>query len=342
VCSSDLFPSHDQKGLGIPTTLTGGAGTGTTNNFVAIKTLIKRLQYARNKLTEFWMQQIDIIRRSMGFRDLPSIEFDIDDFGDENALRRLLIEMADRELISDELLQERFGHLPDLEKSRIKREMKERDKAGRPKASPFHDTQFNESKVKTALQRGYITPEQAGVDIVPGTEKQVSPFSEQINTRIQQGQKGNQDSKKPEDKQAGRKGRPTGSKDSQPRQRRFTPQTRASLELWANDVINKISTSLKPFALQYYNKRALTQLSTAQVQEFENIKFSVLSNVEPYAVVTEDLIQQLLLEYINPSIFDNFQELKASVLQSVERDLTIEEINKLKSMAYANHYIKEE
>ena len=54
--------------LGIPPTLTGTFGaSGTTNNFISLKTLTERLNYVRNILLDFWNTQISIVQSSMGF-----------------------------------------------------------------------------------------------------------------------------------------------------------------------------------------------------------------------------------------------------------------------------------
>ena len=54
-------------GLGIPPTLTGAAtGGGYTNNYVSLKTLIERLEYGREILSQFWRQEIEMVRKAMG------------------------------------------------------------------------------------------------------------------------------------------------------------------------------------------------------------------------------------------------------------------------------------
>ena len=49
--------------LGIPPTLTGTFGaTGTTNNFISLKTLTERLNYIRGIVLEFLNEQLNIVR----------------------------------------------------------------------------------------------------------------------------------------------------------------------------------------------------------------------------------------------------------------------------------------
>ena len=102
-------------GLGIPPTLTGTYGAaGTTNNFISLKTLTQRLQYGRDVLTEFWEREIALVQKAMGFRSPAKVEFDRMDLSNEEAEKSLLIQLADRNIVSDELIQTRFGFDPDM------------------------------------------------------------------------------------------------------------------------------------------------------------------------------------------------------------------------------------
>ena len=142
-------------GLGIPPTLTGAfSAGGTTNNFVSLKTLIQRLQYGRDVLLSFWEDEIEMVQKAMGFAEPAILEFDYPDLGDSDSEKALLIQMADRNLISDELLQERFSHSPKMEKTRIKREHDARDAKKFPKkGSPFYEA---------IIQPGQEEPAQTG------------------------------------------------------------------------------------------------------------------------------------------------------------------------------------
>lgn len=128
-------------GLGVPPTLTGmaGNGGGFTNNFISLKTLVERLQYGRDQLTKFWEKEINIVRKAMGFRKPAHVVFDQMSLSDEAAEKNLLIQLADRDIISHETILERFKEVPSVEKMRLKREGKDRDKEVFPgKVGPFH------------------------------------------------------------------------------------------------------------------------------------------------------------------------------------------------------------
>ena len=127
-------------GLGVPPTLTGMAnnGGGFTNNFISLKTLVERLQYGRDQLITFWEKELEIVRQAMGFRYKAHIHFDQMTLADEAAEKNLLIQLADRDIISHETLLERFKEIPQIENIRIKRELAKRDTVGPDKAGPFH------------------------------------------------------------------------------------------------------------------------------------------------------------------------------------------------------------
>ena len=112
-------------GLGVPPTLTGmaGNGGGFTNNFISLKTLVERLQYGRDRLVKFWEKELEIVRKAMGFRYKAHIQFDQMTLSDEAAEKNLLIQLADRDIISHETLLERFKEIPQIENIRIKREL---------------------------------------------------------------------------------------------------------------------------------------------------------------------------------------------------------------------------
>jgi len=135
-------------GLGVPPTLTGmaGNGGGFTNNFISLKTLVERLQYGRDLLKKFWEKELELVRQAMGFRYKAHIQFDQMSLSDEATEKNLLIQLADRDIISHETLLERFKEIPQIEKIRMKRELKRRDAIGPQKAGPFHPPPVPELK----------------------------------------------------------------------------------------------------------------------------------------------------------------------------------------------------
>lgn len=176
------------SGLGIPPTLTGAAtGGGFTNNFISLRTLIERLKYGRDTVTKFWEHEIRLFQKAMGFRHPAEIVFDRMTLSDEAAELALLIQLADRDLISVEAIQERFGLVPDIEKLRQKRESKARqDKNTPPKASPFHNPQQDHELNKIALQSGQVAPSQVGMELPDKKDGEKTLLEHQADIQNQQ------------------------------------------------------------------------------------------------------------------------------------------------------------
>jgi hypothetical protein len=279
-------------GLGVPPTLTGMAtnGGGFTNNFISLKTLVERLQYGRDLLTKFWEKEIEIVRQAMGFRHKAFVQFDQMSLSDEAAEKNLLIQLADRDIISQETLLQRFKEIPQIEKIRLQREVAERAEEKNPnKASPFHTPQHKENLEKIALQSGKVLPSDVGIKssvpkdlLVP--PKIPSPF----------GGGGVPQSPKP----SSPNGRPPLSPDTEPRKKRVDkPKSKpgvAELVVWAEETWDNISDVLNNAFLNHKNKKNLRQLTKAEVNDLEQLKLDVLTNIDLLSRVDTKSIHKVL------------------------------------------------
>lgn len=133
-------------GLGIPPTLTGTADKGGfTNNYISMKTLIERLQYGRTLLENFWHEELRLFQLAMGWKEPPTVRFSMMNLADPVAEKALLIQLADRDLISIQTLQERFGEDPDIEAARQRKENRDRESGQLPdKSGPWNDPQLDD------------------------------------------------------------------------------------------------------------------------------------------------------------------------------------------------------
>ena len=315
-------------GLGIPPTLTGTFGAaGTTNNFISLKTLTQRLQYGRDVLIKFWEEEISLIQKAMGFKYPAKIEFDRMDLSNEDSEKALLIQLADRNLISDELIQTRFGFDPDMEKTRLNRETRERhSKRMVQKSGPFFDPQFENSLKKIALQVGIATPSQLGLDLEQkknGEKTALEMKTTKINDNTIPG--------------VPQQGRPRLSKDSKKRKEKtFMPRSGAKMVLWASRAQDKISEIINPMMLEFFNKKNLRSLSNTETIQLEDIKTNILFNINPYALINNDIIIQAS-DSNNDNIKNYYIWLKA--LQSdLARELTVDEIKQAKASFYSMVY----
>jgi hypothetical protein len=279
-------------GLGVPPTLTGapGNGGGFTNNFISLKTLVERLQYGRELLTRFWEKEIEIVRKSMGFKRPAQIAFDQMSLSDETSEKNLLIQLADRDIISHETILERFKEIPSIEKIRLKRESKERDKESLPeKASPYHNPQHDKDLEKIALQTNKVTPNDVGLETsIP--ESDILHMSKPEPT----GGPGLPNKPKP----PSRNGRPPLKKDDGPRKKRTeTPRSKpgvAELIIWTQDSFDKISEVTTAAFLGMKGKANMRKLTKAEVSDLERLKLDILTNVDLMSDVTAESIKSIL------------------------------------------------
>ena len=255
-------------GLGVPPTLTGmaGNGGGFTNNFISLKTLVERLQYGRDQLTSFWENECEIVRKAMGFRKSPHITYDQMSLSDESSEKNLLIQLADRDIISHETVLERFKEVPGVERMRLKREDKARDSDNLPeKASPYHNPNHNQDLEKIDKQG-------------------------EINQKIAE--------KKDSSKPVNPNGRPPAKLDEGPRKKRVdTPKSKpgvAEFLVWTENSYDKISSIANKGYLAIKNKSTMRELTRVEAAELESLKLDVLSNVEPMSDFDERDVAKII------------------------------------------------
>jgi hypothetical protein len=260
-------------GLGVPPTLTGmaGNGGGFTNNFISLKTLVERLQYGRDRLVKFWEKELEIVRKAMGFRYKAHIQFDQMTLSDEASEKNLLIQLADRDIISHETLLERFKEIPQIENIRIKRELDKRDSAGPPKASPYHNPNHDQDIEKM--------DKQGQINLKQEKEKQKS-VKRNTNTDIKDN------------------GRPPNSLDNGPRKKRVEkPRSKPSVAecfVYAEESWSKISEVITKAFLEVNQKKNMRQLTKAQFADLEKLKLDIFTNFEIGDDVSEATIYESL------------------------------------------------
>jgi len=325
-------------GLGIPPTLTGTYGAaGTTNNFISLKTLTQRLQYGRDVLAKFWENEIRIVQKAMGFSTPAHIEFDKMDLSNEESEKALLIQLADRNIISEEVLKTRFGFDNDMERFRVKREDKDRKKKKMPaKSGPFSDNAFDSSLKKIALQLGLATPSEVGLELDPKKrgEKSLTDIKKELesskinNAKNKTGVSG--------------EGRPRNSKDTQKRkEKQFAPQTGATIMLWATKAQDQISKHLHPILLEFYDKKNIRSLSSSEYNELDSIKTKLLFSVSPFSTISENLIKDHLTKINNPDINNTislFNKWKYSLQSELNSEMSIEDQKQAKAIFYTLVY----
>jgi hypothetical protein len=336
-------------GLGVPPTLTGAStASGFTNNYISLKTLVQRLEYGRSTVRSFWEQEIDLVRQAMGFQRAAKVEFDHMTLSDEAAEKALYIQLADRDLISVDTVLERFGEIPEIEMLKRRREdrLREQDLMGQ-KAGPYHAPEKIHERIVAALSRGYLTPEQADIEIPVEFQGQKTPFDKQLDAQIQVKKMAGGPPSSPKKKSGGTGGRPKNSKDSSQRNRKPKP-VGASDEsvdflahlVWAKDAQSRISDLVTPAILEHYSKKNLRSLSSAEIESAESTKFRILCSLQPFADVSAEYIESvakasLPLSVATKAIFGQYTK---HVREKNGRDPTLDELRLIRVSTFATRY----
>jgi hypothetical protein len=246
--------------------------------------------------------------------------------------------MADRQLISDELLQLRYGNDPVMEKIRIAREQRERRSGQKPpKAGPFHNAQYGVDLKKIALQSGNLTPGQVGLTV---DEKQdhLKLNDKQPGEQTMFEAKMVQEEKK--NKGIPQQGRPINSKDKTKRKEKtFSPKTKAALLIWAKQAQDTIAEVINEQILQIYKKKNMRSLSHVEAKTAEDLRFSVLYNLEPFISLTSENIIGAVKDDNFSNVKDRYVSFMNNVRAELGRELTTEEIRDLQTNFYVNKII---
>ena len=315
--------------LGIPPTLTGTFGaSGTTNNFISLKTLTERLNYVRNILLDFWNTQIAIVQSAMGFRFPAQVEFDYMYLDDPTAVSNLMLAMADRNIVSDEFVQRHVKARPEVEFRRVADEEKKRVNRDLEKISPYHSVDKQYGLQKIALQTGVVSPTQVGVKL----DKKKNGDRAALDMRRPPSPRGG-----PPNGQKTTKvpGRPNNTRDSEPRKtKEFKPKTKAAVELWAKEAQTKISELVNPGLLQQFGKKNMRSLTSEELNKSEAIKFGILFNLSAFEAIDEKSIASALKKKLTDGVITKCNEWISNAASDINRKLSIEEIRNIRVSFY--------
>ena len=308
-------------GMGIPPSLAGGGGggdSGFTNNFISMKVLIEKLNYLRNKLTEFWTSEAKIVQKAMGFPSPAKLVFDDAILSDEAQYKKLLIELYDRDIISLEGIRDEFNFIDPIETSRITREYKRRDKDKTPqKAGPYHEPMWKVSLEADLIKNGVLDPTIFGIEAKQSDIVKLNKPPAKDN------------------------GRPFGAKDGLKRKKkivrpRATAEQVIQTQVWAKETIDKISDIITPNYVSIMGKAYARDLTHNEISQLENIKLGVLGSYEPFSEIDEESVLKTCanmndsseLQVTRDAIIDRF-------IEKFNRKPTIEDRRRGAGAAYS-------
>ncbi len=333
-------------GLGVPQTLTGATSgnSGKTNNVTSLQTMIHRLEYVRDRLVEFWDNELEIFRLAMGWQEAGKVVFTKMTMTDEAAEKALLIQLWDRHLVSDEVILERFKEHPDLEIMRIRRETRERERDSRPeRRGPYDNADQVHEYMKTALSGGYVTPKDVGIEVQDDPKD--TPFEKSLRSA--------------EKAKALRAGGPAGSKKKKGKAGQGRPKTktdgpggrktRTSAEhienfskfmatnIWAKEMQKSISEIVNPILLKFYDKSNMRELSDIEIAKAEKIRFAVLANIKPFSHISENSIVEMIKSAVSLPKTHRilFDQLCSRAFEIHGREATTDERKVIQASVYA-------
>lgn len=315
------------QGLGVPPTLTGtSTASGFTNNYISLKTLVERLNYVRAVLLDFWNEQVKLVQKAMGFRFPAIVRFDRMTLSDESAEKALLIQLADRDLISVETIQERFGEIPELERVRMNKEKRMREKGSvSNKAGPWHNPQQDFEMKKLAMSGGGVAPSEVGVNLLPRKKGEKSPLQMRRTEKS---------------KQSGipQQGRPFNSKDKQKRKQKRV-KYRTSAFLWARDAQKTIAEVIDPAFLEICNKKTQRSLTDDEVGKLEAYKFNILLSLEPFQDINTDLIQAIAAD--KPKVLEQpnymYRDFLNAYVAKTDKQPTMDQSRDMRLLVYISY-----
>lgn len=320
-------------GLGIPPTLRSSDTGNNTGNFIGLQTLIERLEYGRQALLEFWDEEIRLVHNAMGFKTKPpKVIFDCMILADRAAERQLLINLADRDIISYQAVNEAFGYHPEIEAAKVKAEAKRRGSLSPEKASPYHNPDKKHEYKKLALQTGVATPSEIGLKLNPKKKGEMNRFEQQ--KKFAPKPQGYKPTGTPQE------GRPKNVQETQKRKPKPTekPSTNAFVNglLWttqANEMINKI---VIPGVLKSFGKSNLRSLTKEEFNKYERIKFIVLCNLKPHSNVNKKTIVDILNN--QPKMNTKILAISRQLQAQMGSKLKVDEIRQINVSAYITYY----
>ena len=327
-------------GLGVPPTLTGASSSsGFTNNFISLKTLVQRLEYGRSLLRSFWEEEIEFVQKAMGFRFPAKISFDRMVLSDEASEKALLIQLSDRNIISTETILERFGEISDIERTKVSRENKNRDKGTMaPKAGPWNNPEHDHDLSKIALQNGIVTPSEVGLELEDKKDGEMSRMDDEKDAR-EKGFNQNKESFDKKPKGQPQQGRPKNSKDSEKRKQKEVKPVGAEfvdMMLWAKNTQNKIADIVNPLMLQHYDKKNMRSLSSEEFRELEQLKYDILCRVDPFEEINSQVVHDCITRRSGTSSHRNiYQKSLLSFAESNQRHPTVDEVRSIQASSYA-------
>lgn len=129
---------HDiMTALGVPEVLLGGQGGNFSNSYIAVSTVLERLESYRDKVQEWIMGEMKIIADAMGFQKLPTIRFGRTSLQDEKAYNAFITGLYDRNILSADTVLREIDTNVETEAAKMREENEVREEGVLEMRGPF-------------------------------------------------------------------------------------------------------------------------------------------------------------------------------------------------------------
>lgn len=302
------------QGLGVPRTVNDD--NGFNNNYFGLKTMVERLNYARNVLKGFWDEEFKKIHLAMGFTGKPpATYFDEISITNKEQMLALVRDLADRNIISDQEVRRLFNTDPEIEASRVKKQhTKQKNGTIPPKTGPFTtDANLDSDLKKIALTKGFIKPQDVDIETsVP--DKDIRKIAIPVpKTPFGSKAKGQP-----------KKGRPRNSADKSGRKKRTVKPRSSMANIWYTSAQSKLRELITNQYLEKFGKKNYRQLSTASCESLEKEAFAALYSIE-YGADLDKLDTFGVNTILSEDVSDKYNALVARFVKEFGRTPNIDE-----------------
>lgn len=142
------------SGFGVSQVIVNGGGGNYSNSYLSVKTLLERLETAREELIMWLYKEIRIIMKAFKWDIEPKIRFGQMNLRNEAAEKQIMMNLVDRNIISAETMLEYLGEDFNVELSRINRNQTRQDLVGVEQNSPIKTKDQINPNTKTVTPRG--------------------------------------------------------------------------------------------------------------------------------------------------------------------------------------------
>lgn len=302
-------------GLGISDVLVGGqTGSMQGGNIIGLKNLVTRIACGRRAIKDWIESEIDIIQANMKFKKRPFVRFTYEDLHDERTYFNLLVQLLDRNVISDRTVLERINEIPEVESQRITQEEQARANDTKPeKASPFHNPTLPEQR----------THELKKIKLQEELKNKGDPATRTDNlSKTNKNKKSNN-------------GRPPGSKDNVKRSRgpNKVRSPVAKVILYAENAYSEISRILTNNLLAELNLPDVRSLNSDQKQQLDKSKMYMFAQIPPFTEINEVVLGEYIEDKTNN--YEEYLTIYNNILSTVSMEkLTEDQKRTLRVQSY--------